>query len=1326
MVFKLKLFISVISVLAVTNFCFYQEALADGATKPAVTVLLGVDGFSYQAFQTAQQKGLFKAFKNTSAHIAPFPTMTDLTWSTLTKTAEIFGPAGRIRHVEATYFDDSTKSIQGDPRDYYRRLAFPKYYLTAFQNFFNPYVEGLMYFPTREMAKVEIDNVVDAILKSKETLITGYVGGIDSTAHTQLNRLFPVLIELDKGISRILTQFAERQQAVEIILVSDHGNIGRFKEGAAEQELQPVDIKPFIEKAGFRNVQQLTQDRDVAIPMLALGTWAPVYMQNRSLVNELLESLSQAPWFDLAIHIKRNTPGSTTIEVTGPHKTVAQIIYNKSKKLYQYLQVSGNPLSIPENAISTNGHMVPLNESQLMELSANTPYPDAISRLVDSVSNKDFDFPDLIVTMKDGYFLQNSLSSFTKMYRTHGSLTAASTYGVLTSTQRTLPSHIRTKDILSYLNIEPRKLFGRTALTHNQTATEAQKNIFAHAKQGIETEARNLSSKRIFQIMSRFIGDTRAYFVVSEIDGFLRAFNIDPLKEPTKENLSPTSFNLTHLDPKSLITTEDIGELTDVILHNQKSPLTALAADPRVEKIKAKLGVKSQKPDSDTNFQTALTEGDPKVITPLKNYFVPGKRGTMKMYQLPHLLEKAISIPEKVYLPESRDVFFAQYWNDNQERFSDGTYPLDTPRTTGTVADSLFKDVIREQSVEEKIFPTALDKLYNRRLKKATIVYVPGIYNSLFDNEIFSLGLASLREDLGLRVIIPPVESICAADYNGKIILNYLKEDYKRRLERGFEEPSYLILGYSKGTVDVLQAMTQDREFFAKNVLGLVSIASPLHGSSILDKTDLPFALIDVLSENQGPAICHREKPSGPSISPAAMDSFWRKNERSLIGLTRYFSITFKSEPENSHLFMKATKLIAQFDEDNDGVVTESSSKFPVVLGATNLGTIEADHLAGILSSKFDQKSFLRGVVNTMAELDIENNIKNLQINAKQILLQSEQLTGKKQYRLSIQPRNVKLRSSLLTIHGLLHPTEIQASASNTLELNKLLIPESHDPANDYQVQVKLTPNQLTFDPYKAIDVQKLSDIFSAFKVNPNTPDNTPGGIHIDFHHDHMAHFRMDHQLNYESRSPLGMDDNETTGYKPAKFDGDDYLLMRSKNNSIRLTTLSYRFRPNDFPHMQLKLAVTKGVKGADPVLGGAGRDDSAFQVWFTIRYGNNTEDRTLVNPSENEVILFGYYWGDPSPNGQQRQAGQIFENWYSKRNVVVATLPESKQLLLNSQDMLGKAEEYKQNLVSDLQRAFPDRDVNKMEILAITIQHDSNDSEDSSEAYFKYLQFLP
>jgi hypothetical protein len=1325
-----------------------QEAFAQAAppkksekTNAKITVLIGVDGLSLKAFSAARQQGLFRAFENSSAHIAPFPTMTDLSWSTLTKTAEIFGPSGRIRSVEATYFDESTESIQGDPRDYYQRLAFPKYYLNAFQNFYSPYLEGLMYFPTKEMAKTEIDNVIDSILKSKESLITGYIGGVDSTAHTQGDRLFPVLRDLDAGLNRLLSQFAQRQQPVEVILVSDHGNVGRFREGEKEQELLPVDIKPILERAGFNSVQQLQKDKDVAIPLLALGTWAPVYLKNRQHIDALIRAIDKEIWFDMAIYLRRNSPTHLVLEVTGAGGNVAQVIFDKTKKRYYYQTIVGNPLELPEEVVSTENRKIPISPSDVLTLTQQTPYPDSIKRLVESASNKNFDFPDVILTLRDGYFMQNSLGSFTKMYRTHGSLSTASSLGILTSTQRALPAMIRTEDILPLLQIDPKSLFGRVAQIHQQTGLEAHQIITQKAipstlrgaspKQtfhlGVETESRSLSSKRIFQILSRFVADTRAFFVLSEFNVFLKALNIDPLAPATKDNLNPLKFNLSEIEAKSLITSEDIGYLTDVLLKNQKAPVEALNADPVITSLKAKFGglAISDEPPT-TPDPKAVMEGDPNAIDPIRNYLLPGRRGVMKLYQLPFLLERSLALPEKVVIPESRDLHFAAYWNKHQESFSNGAYPLTTPTSAGTVASTLFGEVLKEQTIEEKIYPTPLNKLYNRHIKELTIVYVPGIYNSLFDKELFALGLTSLKEEFGLRVLVPPVESICAADYNGDIILKYLKNDLQLRRERGFPEPTYLILGYSKGAVDTLHALTKDREFFSKQVLGLVSIASPLHGSSILDKTDLPFALVDAVSEKSGPEICRKEKPSGPSISPAAMDSFWRKNERSLVGLTRYFSLTFKSEAENSHLFMKATKLIAQFDEDNDGVVTVSSSKFPSILNATDLGTIEADHLAGVLSSKFDQKSFLRAIINTMAEFDIENRNKNLSINTKLIANAGKFYSGKERYRLSIKNQQVQLQNSLLTLQGVLHPLAVQAVANNTAQLNKLIIPESNDPASTYQTKIKLPSNQLKYDPYQVLDVQKLSDIVAAFKVTPTTPENALQGIQMDFDHQNMVHFRMDHQLLYESRSPLGLDDNAHFGYKPTNFQGENYLLMRSKNNSIRLTTLAYRFKPLDFSQMQLKLAVTKGVQGADPVLGGAGRDDSAFQVWFTIRYGDDSTDRTLVDPLFNEVILFGYYWGDPAPDGEPRKQGQIFENWYSKKNVVVATLPESKQLLLNDQTMLGQVQEFHQHLYKDLQRAFPDRDVNKMEIVAITIQHDSNDAEDSSEAYFKHLRFLP
>ncbi|MGZ3774304.1 MAG: hypothetical protein ACXVCN_11335 [Bdellovibrio sp.] len=1281
------------------------------------TILIGVDGLSYNAFKAAQAQGLFKDFKEFGAHVSPFPSMTDLSWSTITHSAEVFGESGRIKSVEATYFDDSSQSVQGDPRDYYRRLSFPKYYMGAFENFFNPYIEALMYFPTEEVPKLEVKSVIDSIIAAKpKPFLTGYVGAVDSTAHTQKERLFPVMKVLDAELTRLIKSYKDKGQDVEVVLVSDHGNIGRFQEGKPEEELIGVDIGSVINRAGLNNVQQLKESKDVAVPLLALGSWAPVYLKDRRNLNRLVDSFRQESWFDLAVFIGRNTEVDTVMTIVS--QTGEGVIqYDKVNKIYYYFSKKGNPLEIDKEFISTASERKPILPKDVLDVTAKSHYPDSIYRLVESASERNFDFPDFILTIKDGYYINSSLGAFTKMYRTHGSLTTASTFGIMASNKRKIPAQIRSKDILSYLGVEPKSLFGNTSFKFDLTAQQALSEAKQNVDNGVETLGKDFSQKRIFQHISRFVTDTRPYFVVSEMKSFMEAFRFDPFQKSGKENLSPMNFDISKFDVTTMISSEDVGAITDAVLTS--GSVENLVKDPRIEKVKEKVGV--LKDSKLANIDAKEGQQDVGMLSDLRKYVLPGKRAAMKMYQMPYLLEKSIVIQEKPYLPEVRDLSFASDWTSKKGSLAESFKALTKSSSSGSVAQNLLRETIKEADLEDRIYPTPLSKIYNEKLDDLTIVYVPGIYNSIFDKEIFSLGLNAVSDEMGLRVIQPPVEATCGGEVNGGIILKYLEEDVKTRKARGHKEPRYLIIGYSKGAVDTLHAFVKAGSFISNYVKGFVSVAAPLHGSSILNTTDLPFALVAALSEKDGPEICKTEKTAAKSITPTAMEAFWRKNENLLIGLTRYFSVTFASDPEDSHIFMKATKIIGQFDEDNDGVVTVSSSKFPSRLMAVDMGTIKADHLAGILSSRFNQKAFMKGLVQSMAELNVKNDSENLRWNSQVILSAANRSMMKtKTYMQLDQDNLVKVFS--------LSGKDFKRSLpfQNAFELNQALIPVVNDPAANYEVKTQLPSNQLSYDPYAALDVSKLSDIMAIKKVTPSSPANMPNGIDIEYNHTNMVHFRMDYQFNYESRSPGGLDDNDNFGYITAPFNGEsNWALMRSKNNSIRMTTLAYRFSPLDFSKMSLKLAVTKGVNGADPVKGRTGIDDSAFQVWFTIRVGKSNGDRTLVDPKNDKVILFGYYWGDAVP-GETRTPGQIFENWYSNKNVVVATLPEAKELLLNSQDMLGKVQVYNRNLAEDLEKAFPGIKAQDMEITAITIQHDSNDAKDSSEAYFKYLKFAP
>lgn len=1292
---------------------------------PVETIVLAADGLSYNAFKAAQAQGLFKEFSNVGAHVAPFPSMTDLSWASIMNTSEIFGAAGRIKSVEATYFDESTSSVQGDPRDYYRRLAFPKYYMGAFGAYFNPYVEGLMYFPTEEVPKLEIKTVIDDLAGAKaRKVLTGYIGAIDSMAHTQKDRLFPVMKQLDSEVKRLIKAYKDKGRDVEIVMISDHGNIGRFAEGKPEQELVGVDITIPLKRGGFNFVQQLRDDNDVTSPLMALGTWGPMYLKNRKNMPAAINEFRKESWFDLAVYINRNSSADTIMTVVSGQGE-AQVQYDKKTKLYYYYDVKNNPLQIPATAISTKASLKPLTAEQALNVAAKTSYPDSLFRLIESASERNFDFPDFILTLKDGHFIKSSLGAFTKMYRTHGSLSANSSFGLMASTKRAIPGQIRSKDIMPHLGIDQRTLFGRTYESDSRDSKANMQSAIKNYQRGVETDAKDLSQQRIFQYLTRFVSDTRPYFVVSEIKSFMDAFKFDPLKQPGPQTLSPMNFDMSKFDVQGMIGPEDIGSVTDAVL--TAGSAENLMKDPRITKLKDK--VNSLRGVKEASVEEKELKIDDSYISKIRNYVLPAKRSVMKLYQIPHLLEKSLIVQEKPFIKDTRDLRFAQDWLNGRDSNIKKYKSLNANSNTQervTKAQAVLKEAIKEAELEDRIFPTPLDKIYNRKnMDGLTIVYVPGIYNSIFDKEIFSLGLNALSDEMGLRVIEPPVEATCAGDVNGDIIADFLRKDFQTRVARGHKTPRYMILGYSKGAVDTLNFLVKNQQFASTYVKGFVAIAAPLHGSTILNKTDLPFALVSALSENDGPEICKGDKAAAKSLVPSAMQSFWRKNERSLIGLTRYFSVTFESDPEDSHVFMKATKLIAQFDENNDGVVTTSSSKFPNNLAAIDLGTIKADHLAGILASRFNQKAFMKGLVNTLGELDANNSKANLIWNSNVIMsvANAHPVRDRAYYRLTSNGlvQKIHLDSSIVSTRG---NDVVPFSAS--WELNRLLLPPVNDPADSYEPKVVLPQSQIKYDPYGVLDVQKLPDIMSATRVTPVSVQNMPKGIDMEFHHKNMVHFRMDHQFNYESRSPLGNDDNKNYGYINSEFNGEqDWVAMRSANNSIRMTTLSYRFSPAEFSKMALKLAVTKGVKGADPVKGKTGKDDSAFQVWFTIREGKANGDRSLVDVKSDKVFLFGYYWGDAAP-GEDRKAGEIYENWYSNKNIVVATLPEAKQLLLNNQDMLGKAQLFERNLVEDLKRAFPNKNVADMDIVGITIQHDSNDAEDSSEAFFKSLKFMP
>ena len=1349
-------------------------------------ILLGVDGLSLQYYLYAKNTlGLFKEFKSLSAHIAPFPSISDYSWNLLVKSQEVFGKRARIKNYEAAYFDRDKNRLVEDSREYFRRLGHDHHYFNgAFQNYFNPYLETLMYLPTQKLPLYELDILKDSIKEQvlKNSLITSMIASVDAIAHTQ-DDLITVLKKLDSVINEISSFLTKNKIKAEIILVSDHGQGMRFSPGEKIIKLKVADVKKSISDAGFHITKSLVANNDVSIPIMALGNYASLYLKDTRRIVELLNKLKTNRWFEHGIFVKSRTSSKVKIEIHDKNgfailESKGSVV-SKKNSIFKYTPITSNSLNIDKKYHGQN-----LSKLQVKKATEDTAYPDSLYRIALSAMEYESDMPDLLITMKEAYRIKGDLDKYTTMYRTHGSLSRNSTLGVVASTYaKPYSKYIRTEDVLDMIDLAPIELFKREnhPLIHNLEKSLVE--IESPEYKGIPTGNKNYSSNRVFGVLNKVVENSQYVLDSTSMTDLLDLF----APSNTKNMLSNSSINFTNIDYDNikkveLVSAKDLGVLTDLIL--EFGNIELIESDPRFKKIVKKLKSGHReiqeylKLNSDVHdLETTIEHSEP--------YTYAAKTILMKGYATKFLLEKAMNIPEFSFVEDLRSPEFRRRWlemkSDNQK---EEYFAISEER----MVKKLFSEIFKERKLKNELAPQKFPLLYSNIYQgNTTLVYIPGIYNSIFNNEIFEQGLDSLRNNFGVRVISPPVFSACSSDFNGNIINKFLKSDIENRLKLGLSDQKYFIFGYSKGAVDTLHAFIMDKDLARNKITGLFSIASPIKGSSILSKTDLPITALRLLGNETIPEVCMNEEKAAKSITPDGAHRFLKDNIRNLVGLTRYYSLSFSSNMKDAHLWMKATKNIAQFSDKNDGVVTVSASQFPEELKATNLGVVKGDHLSGIVASHFPQKSFMEAIFLTLSELDAFSYNRNQKIN--QNIIFNSLYTKPSEHRISIKEKlgiskmnidDLKNNEELLKLKKLvikkLMNTEYEMKdfdisrnqdgvlrisytggmsdprflwffnstvTSNPIEslddfidyLMKKRLLNGRDltevseevwrtyPVSD-RVRVKLPDNDLNFWIDDRINIRKLNARFKGKKVAPITPSKYEGGFDIIFDHRRARDFRSEYQFNYESTAPMAPDNDAVSGWKTILTqDGELMGKMSSKKSSIRLTSYAMRFRPQDFKNIEFNFQVNNDVDGADPLLNGTGKDDSAFQVWFTIRELKKGQNREVFN-KDDEIRIFGYYFGDKNQNIKLVD-GEIYENSYSKRNFIVAVLPEAKQLLLgHGKQRLGKRIISKQNFYGDLKIAFPDMDTSNIEVIAITFQHDSNDTGNDSEALFKSINF--
>ncbi|MBY0488757.1 MAG: hypothetical protein K2R93_02835, partial [Gemmatimonadaceae bacterium] len=442
-----------------------RNAAARADTTPR-TLLWAIDGLSFEAFTEARARGLFRRFPNAGRHIAPYPSMSHPSWTELTGARRVFGERANIRTVEARWFDLDAMRVADDPRQVFARQAAPFNYMRAFDWFADPLSEPLMYFkgdalPDKELADAERD-VLEHFSGRQYTV---FIGGVDAIAHTQRGVLFGYLRRLDAMMTRVIDSLERRGGApVHHVIVSDHGNAGRFVEGAAESYLTPVSLANAFRSAQLvrRDTGSLTAPNQAAVVTIALASMVNVYVADLSRRRAFAEAAVRDSAVDLVTWLEVRPADRYVTVVSGRGETRVRWGTTASGGfVYAVEAVRGNPLALPAEWFSPASAPRWLADSVTRATVTTSAYPDALNRLVRSAAKEVENAPDLIVNLRDGFAFDGDFGKYVRMVRTHGALGARATFGLVATTHRQVPAALRSHEVLGAIGLTPDSLFRR-------------------------------------------------------------------------------------------------------------------------------------------------------------------------------------------------------------------------------------------------------------------------------------------------------------------------------------------------------------------------------------------------------------------------------------------------------------------------------------------------------------------------------------------------------------------------------------------------------------------------------------------------------------------------------------------------------------------------------------------------------------------------------------------------------------------------------------------------------------------------------------------------
>jgi hypothetical protein len=215
---------------------------------------------------------------------------------------------------------------------------------------------------------------------------------------------------------------------------------------------------------------------------------------------------------------------------------------------------------------------------------------------------------------------------------------------------------------------------------------------------------------------------------------------------------------------------------------------------------------------------------------------------------------------------------------------------------------------------------------------KYKVLVVPGVMSSCASQApAFDDGRKHLTEKYGVSAELLAVPND-SSEANGRRVASYVKENFQR------DRRQFILIGYSKGAPDVLEAVVNDKDAVAA-VAAVVSMAGAVGGSPIADS--LP-AVAQRYMEKLKVGGCEGDLNSAMrSLRRDVRDDFLKAHPR--LPVPAYSFAAVAEEGRVSKALLETWKLLSAFDKKQDAQLLLPDQLIP---HSVFLGTGLADHFA--------------------------------------------------------------------------------------------------------------------------------------------------------------------------------------------------------------------------------------------------------------------------------------------------------------------------------------------------------------------------------------------